>query len=146
MQGMSASEIKASVVAAAGFSSSEEMTQAAVNRVASGDTWLNRIVETARTVIPKAVASASAAMAQLSFAGSTGNFLSGEDTIVLTAKCLKMVNQAPEKVGSPLMSYEYISTLSGYVQCKNAAFQSTTATVEEEIAIEEFMNNGFFYE
>lgn len=112
----------------------------------SGGTWLDKIVDAARVVLPKAVASATAAMAQLSYAGSTGNFLAGEDTISLTAKCYKMVNQAPEKIGSPLMSYEYISTLNGFVQCRNAAFQSTTATVEEELAIEEFMNSGFFYE
>lgn len=143
MQGMSAAEIRASVLEGTGAGSWEEVAEQAKQANA---TWLDRIVETAKTVLPKAVASASAAMAQLSFAGSTGNFLSGEDTIVLTAKCLKMVNQAPEKIGSPLMSYEYINTLSGYVQCKNSVFQSTTATVEEEIAIEDFMNGGFFFE
>ena len=143
MQGMSAAEIRASVLEGIGANSWEEVAEQAKQANA---TWLDRIVETARTVIPKAVASATAAMAQLSYAGSTGNFLAGEDTISLTAKCYRMVNQAPEKVGSPLMSYEYISTLSGYVQCKNAVFQSSTATVEEEIAIEEFLNNGMYYE
>lgn len=114
--------------------------------LAGTTSWLDKIVDTAKTVLPKAIASANAAIAQLSFSGSTGNFLAGEDNIVLTAKCYRMTDQCPEKLGSPLYSTVLINSLSGFVKCQNAAFGADHATAEEEIAIEAFMNNGFFFE
>ena len=112
----------------------------------SGDNWYQRLVSAAKEVLPKAVSTAQAALAQLSYSGTTGNFLSTEDNIVLTGKFFKTVEQFPEKIGSPLHKAVMINTLNGFCQCRNAVFSSTTATVEEEIAIEAFMNNGFFYE
>ena len=112
----------------------------------SGDNWYQRLVSAAKEVLPKAVSTAQAALAQLSYSGTTGNFLSTEDNIVLTGKFFKTVEQFPEKIGSPLHKAVMINTLNGFCQCRNAVFSSTTATVEEEMAIEAFMNNGFFYE
>lgn len=112
---------------------------------ASSDLWY-KIVGTAKQIVPKALSSAQAAMAQLSYSGSTGNFLSTDENIVLTAKFLRAVDMYPEKIGNPLYSQVYLNTLSGFVQCRNAVFGSTTATVEEENAVEEFLNSGFYYE
>ena len=112
----------------------------------SGDNWYQRLVSAAKEVLPKAVSTAQAALAQLSYSGTTGNFLSTEDNIVLTGKFFKTVEQFPEKIGSPLHKAVMINTLNGFCQCRNAVFSSTTATVEEEIAIEAFMNDGFYYE
>ena len=107
--------------------------------------WDN-IVDTAKQILPKALSSAQAAMAQLSYTGSTGDFLGNEENIVLTGRFFKTVDQFPEKIGSPLHKAVMINTLNGFCQCRNAVFASTTATVNEENAIEEFMNSGFFYE
>ena len=112
----------------------------------SGDNWYTRLVSAAKEVLPKAVATAQAALAQLSYSGSTGNFLSTEETITLSAKFYKIVDQYPEKIGCPLYKAVYLNTLSGFAQCRNAVFSSSTATTEEEIAIEAFLNNGFYYE
>lgn len=149
MQGMSASDFRSSVIEATGMTEEQLVTagqQSLAAGVSAGTSWLDKIVDTARTVLPKAIASANAAIAQLSFSGSTGNFLAGEDNIVLTAKCYRMTDQCPEKLGSPLYSTVLINTLSGFVKCQNAAFGADHATAEEEIAIEAFMNNGFFFE
>lgn len=112
----------------------------------SDDNWFQRLASAAKEVLPKAVSSAQAAMAQLSYSGTTGNFLSTEETITLTGKFYRTVDQFPEKIGSPLHQAVLINSLSGFAQCRNAVFSSSTATTEEEIAIEAFMNNGFFYE
>ena len=118
----------------------------AVKAARSSYSLLDDLAETAKQIIPKAVSSAQAAMAQLSYSGTTGNFLSTEETITLTGKFYRTVDQFPEKIGSPLHQAVLINSLSGFAQCRNAVFSSSTATTEEELAIEAFMNNGFFYE
>ena len=143
--GMSASEFRQSVIDATGMTEAE-LVAAGKESLAESESWLDRIVNTAREVLPKAVSSAQAALAQLSYSGTTGNFLSTEEPITLSAKFFKTVDQYPEKIGSPLHEAVYINSLSGFVQCRNAVFSSSTATTEEDIAIEAFMNNGFFYE
>lgn len=106
----------------------------------------NIIKSTAQKVIPGAVSAAQAAIAQLSYSGTTGNFQSASETIVLSAKFQPIVEQAPDKIGSPLYQKKYINTLSGFVKCEDAVFSTTLATSTEEEAVEAFMNNGFFYE
>ena len=118
----------------------------AVKAARSSYSLLDDLAETAKQIIPKAVSSAQAAMAQLSYSGTTGNFLSTEETITLTGKFYRTVDQFPEKIGSTLHQAVLINSLSGFAQCRNAVFSSSTATTEEELAIEAFMNNGFFYE
>ena len=114
--------------------------------VSAGRELLNGLIESTKNWLPKAISSAQAAVAQLSYSGSTGNFLSTEETIVLTGKFFKMVDQYPEKIGSPLYEAVNINTLSGFCKCKDAVFSSAVATTVEETAIEAFMNNGFYYE
>lgn len=143
--GMSASEFRQSVIEATGMTEAE-LVAAGKESLSESESWLDRIVNTAREVLPKAVSTAQAAMAQLSYTGSTGDFIGNEENIVLTGRFFKTVEQFPEKIGSPLHKAVMINTLNGFCQCRNAVFSSTTATVEEEIAIEAFMNNGFFYE
>ena len=115
--------------------------------VDSGKNSLWNIIEsTVKQVIPKAVSSAQAALAQLSYSGSTGNFQSAEENITLSARFFKIVDQYPEKIGSPCYRSAFLNTFSGFVKCKDAVFSSTTATSTEEQAIEIFMNSGFYYE
>lgn len=112
----------------------------------SGESLLDRLVNGVKRVLPGAVSAAKGALAQLSYSGSTGNFTTAIENITLSAKFQRIVDQAPNKIGSPLYKNVYINTLSGFVLCERPVFKSTTATVEEETAIEEFMSRGFFYE
>lgn len=114
--------------------------------VNSGRGGLWNIIESVKAAIPKAISSAQAAIAQLSYSGSTGNFLSTEENIGLTGKFYRMADQYPEKIGSPLYSAVYLNTLNGFTKCQNAIFTSTIATATEETAVETFLNNGFYYE
>ncbi len=114
--------------------------------VDGGKNALWNIIESVKTALPKAISSAQAAIAQLSYSGSTGDFLSNEENITLTGKFYRMADQYPEKIGSPLYSAVYLNTLNGFIKCQNAIFSSTIATATEETAIETFMNNGFYYE
>ena len=114
--------------------------------VDEGRSLLSGIVSSVKAVIPKAVASANAALAQLSYSGSTGNFQSAEENITLSARFFKIVDQYPDKIGSPCYKYAFLNTFSGFVKCKDAVFSSVIATSTEEQAIEIFMNSGFYYE
>lgn len=112
----------------------------------TGDSAIDRIINSVKKVIPKAVSTAQAAMAQLSYSGSTGNFTSAEETITLVGRFLPLVDQYPEKIGSPLHKAVMLNTLSGFAVCKDAVFSAVTATTTEETAVEQFLNSGFFYE
>lgn len=114
--------------------------------VSGPQTLLERIWGGIEKVIPGAVSAAKGALAQLSYSGSTGNYTTAIENITLSAKFQRIVEQAPNKVGSPLYKNVYINTLSGFVLCERPTFNATNATVEEETAIEEFMSRGFFYE
>lgn len=111
-----------------------------------GNSLLDRVVGAIEKVLPNAVSAAKGALAQLSYSGSTGNFTTAIENITLSAKFQRIVDQAPNKVGSPLYKNVYINTLSGFVLCEKPVFQYSIATAEEESAIEEFMAKGFFYE
>ena len=106
----------------------------------------NIIKSVAKTIIPGAVSAANAAIAQLSYSGSTGNFQSASEDITLSVKFQPIVDQYPEKIGSPLYKAVYLNTLSGFAKCEDAVFASTMATSIEEQAVEAFLNGGFFYE
>ena len=112
----------------------------------TGDSAIDRIINSVKKVIPKAISTAQAAMAQLSYSGSTGNFTSAEETITLVGRFLPLVDQYPEKSGSPLHKAVMLNTLSGFAVCKDAVFSAVTATTTEETAVEQFLNSGFFYE
>lgn len=112
----------------------------------TGDSAIDRIINSVKKVIPKAVSTAQAALAQLSYSGSTGNFTSAEETITLVGRFLPLVDQYPEKIGCPLNKAITLNTLSGFAVCKDAVFSAVTATTTEETAVEQFLNSGFFYE
>lgn len=112
----------------------------------AGNSLLDRLVSSVKKVIPGAVSTAQAALAQLSYSGSTGNFQSAEETISLTAKFQPIVDQYPEKIGSPLYRAVVINTLSGFVLCRDAVIALPTATGREEDALTSILNSGFYYE
>lgn len=141
MQGMSAWEFRKDVVQYSNPDEYERMIEQE-----NTPTLLDRIVATIKKAAPTAISTANAALAQLSYSGSTGNFQSASENITLSAKFQPIVEQNPEHVGSPLYQRVYLNTLSGYVKCENAVFAAPNATSNEETAIEAFLNGGFFYE
>ena len=112
----------------------------------TGDNAIDRIINSVKKVIPKAVSTAQAALAQLSYSGTTGNFQSAEETITLVGKFLPLVDTYPEKIGSPLYKPKVINSLSGFLLCKDAVFESTIATETEKTAVEAFLNSGMYFE
>ena len=114
--------------------------------VDTGRALLDGIVSSIKPVLPGALSAANAALAQLSYNGSTGNFQSAQEDIVLSGKFQPIVAQYPEKIGSPLYQAAYLNTFSGFVKCQDAVFAATIATNIEEAAVEAFLNGGFFYE
>ena len=112
---------------------------------AQNDLW-DKIVDTAKQIVPKALSSAQAAIAQLSYSGSTGNFLSTDEDITLTGKFFRAAEQTPEKIGSPLYATVRLDTLNGFIKCRNPVFSGMVNTVVEENAIEQFMSDGFYFE
>lgn len=155
MQGMSASEIRANISEATSGNlqvpvapeGNLSMFDAIGNAIVdAGNALLGKIVGSAQKVLPKAISTAQAALAQLSYSGTTGNFQSAEENITLVGKFLPLVDQYPEKIGSPLYKPRYIHNLSGFVLCKDAVFESSIATETEKAAVEAFLNGGMFYE
>lgn len=111
-----------------------------------GRNLLGGIIDGISDVAPSALPTATAALAQLSYRGTTGNFQSAMEPIVLSAKFQKISPMNPETQGSPCYLRDRISTFSGFVMCDNPVFQSSIATSVEESAVEAMMAKGFFYE
>lgn len=79
--------------------------------------------------------------------GSNGSMLSFVDTYkcYLTGKFYRIVDENLTELGRPLYQVKQINTLSGYILCQGADVP-ITGTQEEAIAINAYMNSGFFYE
>ena len=114
--------------------------------VDKGRSLLSSVVSGASDVINAALPTATAALAQLSYSGSVGNFTSAQEDIQLNAKFQLISEMTPAKRGSPCYRNLVINTLSGFVMCENPVFRSTIATSIEESAVEAFMSGGFYYE
>lgn len=114
--------------------------------VDKGRSLLSSVVSGASDVINAALPTATAALAQLSYSGSVGNFTSAQEDVQLTAKFQLISEMTPEKRGSPCYRNLVINTLSGFVMCENPTFRATSATSVEESAVEAFMSGGFYYE
>ena len=121
----------------------EDIGSAAVD---AGRNLLRGIINGINEVTPSALPTATAALAQLSYRGTTGNFQSAMEPIVLSGKFQHISAMNPETQGSPCYLRDYINTFSGFVLCDNPVFQSSIATSVEEGAVEAMMSKGFFYE
>lgn len=121
----------------------EDIGSAAVD---AGRNLLRGIINGINEVMPSALPTATAALAQLSYRGTTGNFQSAMEPIVLSGKFQHISAMNPETQGSPCYMRDYINTFSGFVLCDNPVFRSSIATSVEEGAVEAMMAKGFFYE
>lgn len=114
--------------------------------VDTGRAALRSVIGAINTVAPNALPTATAALAQLTYRGTTGNFQSAMEPIVLSAKFQHVSQMNPESFGSPCYMRDYINTFSGFVLCDHPHFSTGLATSVEESAIEAFMSGGFYVE
>lgn len=114
--------------------------------IAQGTVKLEGVLQSVEPVVDTIASGLEASLSQFSYTGSTGNFNSALEHITLAAKFQGIVEQYPEKIGSPLHKAVYLNTLSGFVLCENPSFAATTATAVEETAIESFLASGLFLE
>lgn len=83
----------------------------------------------------------------VSSAGSNGSMLSFVDQYkcFLNHHWYTVVDENITELGRPLYQVKRIDTLSGYILCQGADIQ-ISGTREEALAINNYMNTGFFYE
>lgn len=79
--------------------------------------------------------------------GTTGSLLTffDPDNLYLEAKYYIQTEENNTELGRPLCKLKQINTLSGFICCSGADCQ-ITGTADEAAKINDFMNNGFFYE
>ena len=77
--------------------------------------------------------------------GANGSFINFGLQPELVVEHMKLVDEDNIDLGRPLMSTRTINTLSGYIKCADAHFDASCFGQEKDM-VNEFMNNGFFYE
>lgn len=92
--------------------------------------------------IVDAAASATAVVQQN---GGMSGCVGMKDPLILQLKYQVAVTDNVEDHGRPLMEFRDIGTLSGFVQCEGAHFESVCTQTEQSM-IDNALNGGFFYE
>ena len=79
--------------------------------------------------------------------GDSGSFLAMFDTdnLYLFSKFNHIVDENLTEIGRPLCQPKRIDTLSGYIMC-SLADCTISGTYEEAQKVNDYLNNGFFYE
>lgn len=123
-------------------------TEAINNVLTSFSNKMAEIADNATTtILPSIAGAAAAAASQLTYTGTTGDFTSAEEVVMLQGKFIPIVGQDPEDFGSPLMRRVRLDTLSGFVLCEHPHIEyAPGATVTEIETIESYLVGGFFYE
>ena len=101
------------------------------------------ILNAAGEVLPNMLPTATAALAELQFRGSQGNFSTTLYPIVLKCEFLRTSDPLPERYGYPCNEFRALGGVSGFVLCKDAQVK-ISGTIDEELAIEAFLNQGAF--
>ena len=101
------------------------------------------LVETGNKYMPNMLPSATAALAELNFRGSQGNFVSTIYPVVLKCEFFRTATPLPQRYGYPCNEFKALGGLNGFVLCKDAQV-NISGTIDEEEVIEAFLNNGVF--
>lgn len=101
------------------------------------------LVNSVNKVMPNMLPTATAALAEMSFRGSQGNFATTVYPIVLKCEFLRTADPLPERYGFPCNEFRALGGVSGFVLCKDAQVK-ISGTIDEEEAIEQFLNNGCY--
>lgn len=114
--------------------------------VDAGTSILNRAAETVSTFVGAAMPTAIAALAQLSYSGSSGNFQSATENIGFYYKFQLLADLDDADIGFPAYEHHYCATQPGFIQIANPKVILPSATLTEEQMVENYMREGFFYE
>lgn len=101
------------------------------------------LVNSVNKIMPNMLPTATAALAEMSFRGSQGNFATTVYPIVLKCEFLRTADPLPERYGYPCNEFRALGGVSGFVLCKDAQVK-ISGTIDEEEAVEQFLNNGVF--
>ena len=101
------------------------------------------LVNSVNKIMPNMLPTATAALAEMSFRGSQGNFATTVYPIVLKCEFLRTADPLPERYGYPCNEFRALGGVSGFVLCKDAQVK-ISGTIDEEEAVEQFLNNGCF--
>ena len=87
----------------------------------------------------------SSAFPQVQSQGANGSKVAFLQTPNIVAEFHNITDENNPTIGRPLCAPKVISTLSGYIECDNAALD-LACTSEERRQVIQFMENGFYYE
>lgn len=106
-------------------------------------TAVTGLVNSVNKIMPNMLPTATAALAEMSFRGSQGNFATTVYPIVLKCEFLRTADPLPERYGYPCNEFRALGGVSGFVLCKDAQVK-ISGTIDEEEAVEQFLNNGCY--
>lgn len=101
------------------------------------------LISSVNKVMPNMLPTATAALAEVQFRGSQGNFATTLYPIVLKCEFLRTSDPLPERYGYPCNEFRALGGVSGFVLCKDAQVR-ISGTIDEEEVIEAFLNQGAF--
>lgn len=113
--------------------------------VDSGRSALDTVINAVPIVASSALSTATAALAKAQYSGTTGNFQSVLEPIVLTLTYYNAAEDNSSNIGSPCKKLLQLSTLSGFCQCEGAKV-ALGCTEYEQQAVEDLLNRGVFIE
>ncbi len=113
--------------------------------VAEGRAMLDSVVTSIKAVAPTAIATATAALAKLQYSGTTGNFQSATEDIVLTLTAYDVAEDNSAHIGAPYRKTVPLWLIGGFCQCENAKLE-LSCTYAEQKAVEELLNKGVYLE
>ena len=113
--------------------------------VDSGRSALNTIVDAVPAVANAAISTATAALAKAQYSGTTGNFESALENIVLTLSYYNVSADNSVNIGSPCRKTLTLSSLHGFCKCEGAKVLLDCTEYEQQ-AVEELLNRGIFIE
>ena len=113
--------------------------------ISEGRELLNSVIGRIGSAAGVALSTATAALAKLYYAGTTGNFQSALENIECTLTYYDVSQDNSDNIGSPCRRRLVLSTLSGFCQCEGAKVELTCTEVEQQ-AVESLLNVGVFIE
>lgn len=115
-----------------------------IANVSSGN--FGAIASGAKQTASNILSSVMAARATAEITGQQGSFtLYDTQTLTLSGRFLPVVNEDYDHNGRPLCQMKTINTLYGFILCKDADVSIAGCTEREKLAIQAYMEGGFYY-
>ena len=121
-----------------------DITQKAIRKIGGyAKEGVTELVSSVNAVSPNMLPTATAALAEMSFRGSQGNFATTVYPIVLKCEFLRIAEPRPERYGYPCNEFRALGSVNGFVLCKDAQIK-ISGTIDEEEIVEKFLNQGVY--